>query len=171
MVQVAVKFRTKDESNKTKIEAKNSYVVLCSHLVDRMVRRSWSSPRHQWLRLAIKCTIGNGAKSVVLCPHLGRPNGEKIEKLTIAPVAKVVNQVCPEDGAESVALCSHLGRPNGEEIEKLTMALVAKVVNQVCLRNGAESVVFCSHLGRPNGEEIRKFSMAPMARVVNQACP
>ena len=89
----------------------------------------------------------------------------------MAPVAKVVNQVCPEDGAESVVLRLHLGRPNGEEIEKFTMALVAKVVNHVCLGDGAESVVLCSHLGRPSGEEIEKFSMAPVAKVVHQVCP
>merc|ERR1719220_1604247 len=33
-----------------------------------------------------------GAKSVVLCSHLGRPNGEKNAKFSMAPVAKVVQE-------------------------------------------------------------------------------
>ena len=69
----------------------------------------------------------------------------------MAPVATVVNQVCPGGGAEPVVLYSHLGRPNGETIEQVSMAPAAKVVNQVCLGDGAESVVLYSHLGRPNG--------------------
>ena len=94
MVQVGVKFRTKDESNKTKIEAKNSYVVFCSHLVDRMVRRSWSSPWHQWLEWSIEYALGDGAESVVLCLHLGRPDVGEIEDFSMAPVAEVVHRVC-----------------------------------------------------------------------------
>merc|ERR1719411_2289293 len=40
----------------------------------------------------IKYALDNGAKSVVLCSHLGRPNGEKNEKFSMAPVAKVVEE-------------------------------------------------------------------------------
>merc|ERR1712054_5094 len=40
----------------------------------------------------IKYALQNGAKSVVLCSHLGRPNGEKNEKFSMAPVAKVVEE-------------------------------------------------------------------------------
>merc|ERR1719183_1299291 len=38
----------------------------------------------------IKHALDQGAKSVVLCSHLGRPNGEKNAKFSMAPVAKVV---------------------------------------------------------------------------------
>merc|ERR1711975_161987 len=40
----------------------------------------------------IKCALDNGAKSVVLASHLGRPNGEKNEKFSMAPVAKIVEE-------------------------------------------------------------------------------
>merc|ERR1719453_2295098 len=40
----------------------------------------------------IKHVLDKGAKSVVLCSHLGRPNGEKNEKFSMAPVAKVVEE-------------------------------------------------------------------------------
>jgi len=40
----------------------------------------------------IKYALDNGAKSVVLCSHLGRPNGEKNPKFSMAPVAKVVEE-------------------------------------------------------------------------------
>lgn len=40
----------------------------------------------------IKYALDNGAKSVVLCSHLGRPNGEKNEKFSMKPVAKVVEE-------------------------------------------------------------------------------
>merc|ERR1719163_2164428 len=37
----------------------------------------------------IKDLLDRGAKSVVCCSHLGRPNGQKNEKFSLAPVAKV----------------------------------------------------------------------------------
>jgi len=40
----------------------------------------------------IKYALDNGAKSVVLCSHLGRPNGEKNPKFSMAPIAKVVEE-------------------------------------------------------------------------------
>jgi phosphoglycerate kinase len=40
----------------------------------------------------IKHVLDKGAKSVVLCSHLGRPNGEKNPKFSMAPVAKVVEE-------------------------------------------------------------------------------
>jgi phosphoglycerate kinase len=40
----------------------------------------------------IKYALDNGAKSVVLCSHLGRPNGEFNEKFSLKPVAKVVEE-------------------------------------------------------------------------------
>uniref|UniRef100_A0A7S1WM56 Phosphoglycerate kinase n=1 Tax=Alexandrium catenella TaxID=2925 RepID=A0A7S1WM56_ALECA len=40
----------------------------------------------------IKYALDNGAKSVVLCSHLGRPNGAFSDKFSMAPVAKVVEE-------------------------------------------------------------------------------
>jgi len=40
----------------------------------------------------IRHALDQGAKSVVLCSHLGRPNGEKNPKFSMAPVAKVVQE-------------------------------------------------------------------------------
>merc|ERR1712137_1237872 len=40
----------------------------------------------------IKYALQSGAKSVVLCSHLGRPNGAKNDKFSMAPVAKVVEE-------------------------------------------------------------------------------
>lgn len=37
---------------------------------------------------SIKYALDKGAKSVVLCSHLGRPDGSKILKFTLAPVAE-----------------------------------------------------------------------------------
>ena len=36
---------------------------------------------------SIKYALEQGAKSVVLCSHLGRPDGKKNEKFTLEPVA------------------------------------------------------------------------------------
>jgi phosphoglycerate kinase len=41
----------------------------------------------------IKYALDNGAKSAVLCSHLGRHNGQKDPKLSMAPVAKVVEEI------------------------------------------------------------------------------
>merc|ERR1719353_828475 len=40
----------------------------------------------------IKDILARGAKSVVCCSHLGRPNGQKVEKFSLKPVAKVFEQ-------------------------------------------------------------------------------
>ena len=37
---------------------------------------------------SIKYALEQGAKSVVLCSHLGRPNGNKNDKFTLKPVAE-----------------------------------------------------------------------------------
>merc|ERR1719414_1928305 len=40
----------------------------------------------------IKYALEKGAKSVVLASHLGRPNGCVVEKYSLAPVAKIVEE-------------------------------------------------------------------------------
>merc|ERR1719413_298024 len=40
----------------------------------------------------IKSVLERGAKSVVLASHLGRPDGCKVEKYSLAPVAKIVEE-------------------------------------------------------------------------------
>merc|ERR1719316_2375038 len=40
----------------------------------------------------IKDLLARGAKSVVCCSHLGRPNGQKVEKFSLKPVAKVFEE-------------------------------------------------------------------------------
>ena len=37
---------------------------------------------------SIEHALKNGAKSVVLCSHLGRPDGQRNEKFTLKPVAE-----------------------------------------------------------------------------------
>jgi len=41
---------------------------------------------------SIKYCLEKGAKSVVLCSHLGRPDGSVVEKYSLAPVAKVLEE-------------------------------------------------------------------------------
>ena len=41
---------------------------------------------------SIKYALKDGAKSFAFCSHIGRPSGEKSEKLYIAPMAKVVGE-------------------------------------------------------------------------------
>lgn len=40
----------------------------------------------------IKYCLEKGCKSVVLCSHLGRPDGNVVEKFSLAPVAKIVEE-------------------------------------------------------------------------------
>merc|ERR1719324_1116215 len=40
----------------------------------------------------IKHCLDKGAKSVVLASHLGRPDGQKNDKFSLAPVAKIVEE-------------------------------------------------------------------------------
>jgi len=40
----------------------------------------------------IKYCLEKGCKSVVLCSHLGRPDGSVVEKFSLAPVAKIVGE-------------------------------------------------------------------------------
>mmetsp|Transcript_70222 Transcript_70222/g.146973 ORF Transcript_70222/g.146973 Transcript_70222/m.146973 type:complete len:862 (-) Transcript_70222:291-2876(-) len=59
----------------------------------------------------IKMALEKGAKSVVLASHLGRPDGSKVEKYSLAPVAKILE----EKLGKSVTFCSDCV---GEEVEK-----------------------------------------------------
>jgi phosphoglycerate kinase len=59
----------------------------------------------------IQAVLERGAKSVVLASHLGRPDGSRIEKYSLAPVAKILE----EKLGKSVTFCSDCV---GEEVEK-----------------------------------------------------
>jgi len=41
----------------------------------------------------IKHCLASGAKSVVCCSHLGRPDGNKVDKFSLAPVAKKLEEI------------------------------------------------------------------------------
>jgi len=59
----------------------------------------------------IKAVLERGAKSVVLASHLGRPDGCKVDKYSLAPVAKILE----EKLGVKVIFCSDCV---GEEVEK-----------------------------------------------------
>lgn len=46
---------------------------------------------------SIKYLLDNGAKSVVLMSHLGRPNGEKNDKYSLKPVVDKVSELVGKD--------------------------------------------------------------------------
>jgi len=63
---------------------------------------------------SIKYCLDNGAKSVVLCSHLGRPDGNRNEKFTLKPVAEELKKLLSREilflsdcvGAEVEAACA-----------------------------------------------------------------
>jgi len=63
---------------------------------------------------SIQYCLDNGAKSVVLCSHLGRPDGQKNMKFTLAPVAEELKTLLKRDvkflpdcvGSEVEAACA-----------------------------------------------------------------
>jgi len=61
----------------------------------------------------IQYALKNGAKSVVLCSHLGRPDGSPVEKFSLAPVAKVLE----EKLGKPVPLLAAKGRFDTPEVE------------------------------------------------------
>jgi len=62
----------------------------------------------------VQYALDNGAKSVVLMSHLGRPDGQVVEKYSLKPVAEAVKQLLKRDvlflnncvGAEVEAACA-----------------------------------------------------------------
>merc|ERR1712038_2184962 len=64
---------------------------------------------------SIKYALENGAKSVVLCSHLGRPDGQRNEKFTLKPVAGELKNLLGRDvtflpdccGAEVETACAN----------------------------------------------------------------
>ncbi|BFZ57555.1 phosphoglycerate kinase [Savitreella phatthalungensis] len=59
----------------------------------------------------IKYALDNGAKSVVLMSHLGRPNGQKVEKYSLKPVQAELSRLLGKD-------VTFLNDCVGEEVEK-----------------------------------------------------
>jgi phosphoglycerate kinase len=45
----------------------------------------------------VQYALDNGAKSVVLMSHLGRPDGQVVEKYSLKPVAEAVKQLLKKD--------------------------------------------------------------------------
>ena len=74
--------------------------------------------------MSIKCALGEGVESVVLCSHLVVGPGAQDRLLTGA-------QTDVASRGTVKRYRPRLGRPNGEEIEKFPMAPVAKVVRRV----------------------------------------
>ncbi|BGP14827.1 hypothetical protein JCM10213_002734 [Rhodosporidiobolus nylandii] len=60
----------------------------------------------------IKYAIDQGAKSIVLASHLGRPNGAVVQKYSLAPVAKELERLLPGKDITFLSDCV------GEETEK-----------------------------------------------------
>ena len=64
---------------------------------------------------SIKYCLDNGAKSVVLCSHLGRPDGQRNMKFTLKPVAEELKKLLNREvtflhdcvGAEVEASCAN----------------------------------------------------------------
>jgi len=59
----------------------------------------------------IQYCLDQGAKAVVLCSHLGRPDGSKVEKFSLAPVAKALEGIAKKP-------VTFLSDCVGEEVEK-----------------------------------------------------
>ena len=63
---------------------------------------------------SIQYCLENGAKSLVLCSHLGRPDGQKNMKFTLQPVAEELKKLLGKDvkflsdcvGEEVEAVCA-----------------------------------------------------------------
>jgi len=64
---------------------------------------------------SIKYCLDNGAKSVVLMSHLGRPDGNAVEKYSMAPVAKCLETIVGKP-------VTFLSNCVGEEVEKACAA-------------------------------------------------
>lgn len=60
----------------------------------------------------IKYALENGAKSVVLMSHLGRPGGNKVANLSLAPVAACLKEKLAENNVVFLDDCV------GEKVEK-----------------------------------------------------
>ncbi|KAI5855973.1 phosphoglycerate kinase [Tricharina praecox] len=65
----------------------------------------------------IKYALDNGAKAVVLMSHLGRPNGAKVEKYSLAPVASELKKLL---GKDVTFLNDCVGKEVEEHVAKAT---------------------------------------------------
>ncbi len=81
----------------------------------------------------IKKLIADGGK-VILCSHLGKPKGQPLPEMSLAPVAVRLSELLGQevkfaakliaDGGK-VILCSHLGKPKGQPLPEMSLAPVA----------------------------------------------
>ena len=78
---------------------------------------------------SIKYCLEKGAKSVVLASHLGRPDGKKVDKFTLAPVAKALeklNQWSPPVVLMRLHKLLHLGMARRVALMKLRHRILTR---------------------------------------------
>ncbi|CAK8992046.1 unnamed protein product [Durusdinium trenchii] len=92
----------------------------------------------------IRHCLKKGAKSVVLCSHLGRPDGKVVEKYSLAPVAKAVER-CPRNLSGKEASTRSGTRILEQEVLFLKDC-VGSEVEAACADPAAGSVILLENL-------------------------
>mmetsp|Transcript_85559 Transcript_85559/g.205083 ORF Transcript_85559/g.205083 Transcript_85559/m.205083 type:complete len:688 (+) Transcript_85559:88-2151(+) len=96
----------------------------------------------------IRHCLKKGAKSVVLCSHLGRPDGKPVEKYSLAPVAKELEKILGQDvlflkdcvGSEVEAACADPAQGSVILLENLRFHIEEEGKNEAKEKADAEKV-------------------------------